>query len=365
MTNCAEVSVIHGFEFPTYCNVLEISPDHETVISAGAYKPCIRVFDLKDHTEKFERNTDEEIIRISAIEDNWKKLALLHRTGRIEFHSQYGKYHIVDIPRECRDMKMDAVKGEILTAGKGKEIYRFSVVEGKFLPSIYLSIPGAESICTSKTHSLYGVAGENGVCEFIDARTSEKVKLIDSKGSAATACCFSSDGIFFSVGTSEGIVSLYDLRSTDPVITKDHMYDFPITKVQIQKSSITSADKKSIKIWDRKSAKTLCTIEPEFQIYDFATSEGIVIVGGDAPQIKTFYAPALGSFPKWCNYLEGTTEEMIEIKKEVYFGHYKFLTEDQVSALNFQTEIGRSIKPHMHGYLVPLSLYEQKVPQSK
>jgi ribosome biogenesis protein ENP2 len=39
------------------------------------------------------------------------------------------------------------------------------------------------------------------------------------------------DGLNLAVGTSTGLVLMYDIRSNKPMLTKDHMYGLPIKKV--------------------------------------------------------------------------------------------------------------------------------------
>ncbi|KAI5188486.1 ribosome biogenesis protein ENP2 [Nematocida sp. AWRm77] len=354
-----EVSVIHRFEFPEYCNVLEITPDAKTLIGAGAYKPCMGIFDLEEHTQKLERNTDEEIIRISVLGEDWKKLALLHRNGKIEFHSRFGKHCVVDLPKECRDMKSDLFKGEVLAAGKSAEVFRFSTVEGKFNTPLMSKHAGIESLSVNKASGIYSLCTSTGACEFVDSRDLSPITSF-SLSSGATASEFSDDGIYFGVGTEEGLVHFYDLRSKTPLVTKDHMYDFPIRKLTISKSTVTSLDQKGAKVWSRSTGKTLASVEPPFRANTFVEHEGILFIGGDAQSAKTYYVPELGKIPKWCSYLEGTTEEMAEIKKQTYFDSYKFVTEDRLKALGLTSELGKTVKPHLHGYLVPADLYEKK-----
>ncbi|KAI5170982.1 ribosome biogenesis protein ENP2 [Nematocida sp. LUAm3] len=354
-----EVSVLHNFEMPTYCNRIEVTQDEATVIAAGAYKPRITAFDLIDHTEKFERNTDDEIIRISILGEDWKKLALLHSLGKIEFHSQYGKHYVIDLPQQCREMKTDHIKSEILTAGNSSEVFRFSTAQGKFLPSFNTELAEVESISLSKTHSLCLVTGDSGKSQFFDSRSNSSVKTFSTNSSPITSSCFSEDGILLGVGSAQGLISLYDLRSSSPILEKDHNYDLPIKKIKIQGKSIISMDQCSLKIWNSSSGKTHQNIHPDFKISDFSLSKGIIFLGGDTQKMKTYYAPSLGSFPKWCSHLEGSTEEIEEAKKEIYFSKFRFLTEQQITQLNLKKEIGKSIKPHIHGYLVPIDLYEK------
>jgi len=359
MAHCTEVSVIHHFEFPEYCNELEISPNRETILGIGAYKPCMSVFDLVDHTQKLERNTDEESIKIAVLGEDWKKLALLHKNGKIEFHSQFGKYYTVDLPKECRDMKADLIQGEVVAAGAAQSLFRFSTVEGKFQTPIKLKNPGVESIGLNRVNSLYAICTQSGDCEFVDARSKSAVKHL-RVGEGVTSCAFSDNGLCFSAGTENGSVLLYDLRSAAPLIEKDHRNGFPIKKIEICKKHVISMDQKGVKVWDRETGKTLAAVEPGFRASTFASDEGIVFIGGDHKSAKTYYVPDLGKLPKWCSYLEGSTDELLEIKKETFFQNYRFITEEQMEAMCLRKDVGKAVKPHMHGYLLPISLYEKK-----
>lgn len=359
MGSCAEVSVIHRLEFPEYCNVLEITPDKKTLIGAGAYKPCMAIFDLEEHTQKLERNTDEEVIRLATLGDDWKKLALLHRNGKMEFHSRFGKHCVVELPKECRDMKSDLVKGEVVAVGKAPKVFRFSTVAGKFDAPFVTAHGDLESIAINRSNGVYSVCSGSGACELVDSRDLTSIAVF-SLSSGATVSEFSADGVFLGVGSEAGEVRFYDLRSKAPLLVKDHLYDFPIKSLKIHKSAIASMDQKGVKIWSRATGKTLASVEPPFRANAFTDDEGMLFIGGDARNVKSYYVPELGKIPRWCSYLEGSTEEMVELKKATYFENYKFVTEEQLNALKLQAEVGKAIKPHLHGYLVPIAQYEKK-----
>ena len=84
-----------------------------------------------------------------------------------------------------------------------------------------------------------------------------------SKGAPeVSSLCFHSDGLSYAVGTSSGHVSLYDLRSTSPVLVKDHQSEYPIKKLEFLHNSdnIMTADAKVLKIWNRKTVLDLIKI---------------------------------------------------------------------------------------------------------
>ncbi|KAH9386879.1 ribosome biogenesis protein ENP2 [Nematocida major] len=368
MVNSTEVSVLHGFEFPTYCSSIEVSHDNKTLLATGGYKPMNLLFDLQEHSLKTERHSDHELLKGIFLEEDWTKMAFLSNTARIEFHSQFGKHEIISLPQQCRDIKADRIKAEVLAPGKLKDVYRFSLETGKFSSITSTGVTSIEEVAINTSHTLCAVAGSarsvaaesSGLCEFIDSRDNSIVGKI-SVDSPATSCAFSDDGILFAAGSESGVVSLYDIRSAKPMITKDHNYDFRIKKVQIKGRRVLSLDRKGVKVWECSTGKVLATIQPAFEANTFATSEGIVFIGGSTEEMKTYYTPSLGAIPAWCSNLEGATDEMDEMRKTTYFEQYRFVTEEELAAARLQKEVGKKVKPHMHGYLVPHALYDKHI----
>ena len=52
---------------------------------------------------------------------------------------------------------------------------------------------------------------------------------------------------------------LYDLRSTKPLLVKDHQYGLPINSIAFQDKLdvVLSSDSKILKIWDRETVSDL------------------------------------------------------------------------------------------------------------
>ncbi|MEQ2187747.1 hypothetical protein GOODEAATRI_007746, partial [Goodea atripinnis] len=99
------------------------------------------------------------------------------------------------------------------------------------------------------------------------------------------------------VGTSTGQVLLYDLRSSQPLLVKDHFYNLPIKSLIFhdQLDLIVSADSKIIKIWSKDSA--------------------------------------LGPAPRWCSFLDSLTEELEESTECAVYDDYKFVTRKDLENL--------------------------------
>lgn len=356
-----EVSVLHGFSCPNACTALAVSPDGDSLVYAGTYKPCMGVFTLSEHTQKFERNMDSEATRVSVLDETWKKLAFLQISGKIEFHTQFGKHCAIDTPAECRDMQLDKVRGEVLATSKRSDIFRFSTSEGKYLPTVTSQVEEIEAVAVSPVHSIYAVCGAGGVIELIDSRspsTAKKTAKVPSV--SATSCAFAPDGIHLGVGTHEGISYAFDIRSPVYISKKDHGYDQPIKKIRMGKKTVVSMDRSSVKVWDVQSTRTLSAVEPGFALNDFAVHNGILFLGGDSSEMKTYFLPPLGIIPRWCSYLEGSADDLLETKKSTFFTQYRFVTLENLRDLGLEKEIGTAARPHMHGYLVHAEYLEKR-----
>lgn len=362
MASYTEVPVLHEFAFPAACNGLEVTGDQESIVAVGTYTPSLMIYDLLNHAQKCERHTAEETKKLCLVGDDWRKIALLQKGRAVEFHTRFGRHHAIQIPKEGRDIKADGIRAELLVAGKGAQVYRFNMEEGRHYRPIESQVQEIECIAISGTHSLYGVCGAGGAMELVDSRdrTSARATAADEPTQAITACTFSDDGLHFSVGTAEGVVLSYDLRSHTPLLRKDHQYEFPIKEIQYQKKSVLSMDRKGVKVWDKHTGRTHAAVEPGFDTNAFCVSDGLLFVGGDDPRVRSFYVPKLGMIPRWCASLENATEEMAEKSSEAFFTDYRFVSQEGLAALGLEGEVGRRARVYMHGYLVDRDLYNQR-----
>ena len=153
---------------------------------------------------------------------------------------------------------------------------------------------------------------------------------------------FSPSGMELAVGTGDGTVALFDLRSSTPTVSKDHMYDAAIHSLHYldpqskanadQANKIASADRFVVKIWDTVSGETYTNVEPGngASINDLCwwSDSGLFFAACDdsriqvrpipmsarayRPFLQSYFVPSLGMAPPWCSFLEGMTEELEE-----------------------------------------------------
>lgn len=70
----SSIELIQGFEFPEASNRIKTTPDGHHAIATGTYKPQMKVWDLDQLSQKFERHSDAEnvdfIVRESFLSIN-------------------------------------------------------------------------------------------------------------------------------------------------------------------------------------------------------------------------------------------------------------------------------------------------------
>ena len=243
-----------------------------------------------------------------------------------------------------------------------------------------------------ESHNLLAFGTSLGTVEFWDPRSRGQIGLLQSFSHVdlnydrqeITALEFDRSGLGIAVGSSTGLINLYDLRSPNPVLKKDQGYGFPIQNIiylspstssrhQISEPRILSADKRIIKIWDPHDGSPWTSVEPAVDLHSVAwcKDSGMLLTANEGRQQHSFFIPQLGPAPKWCSFLDSLVEEMAEDpddpnafqsqKAGQVYDNYKFLTMQQLETLNLSHLVGTTslLRPYMHGYFVAQRLYEE------
>ncbi|OSX63495.1 hypothetical protein POSPLADRAFT_1065723 [Postia placenta MAD-698-R-SB12] len=395
------IELIQHFEFPEASNRIKTTPDGHHAVATGTYKPQIKVWDLDQLSQKFERHTDAENVDFVMLSDDWTKSVHLQNDRSVELHTQGGFHYRTRIPRFGRALAYHFPSCDALIAASGPEVFRLNLDQGRFLNPLVLQGAGGEEIAGVNTidinpaHQLFGFGVEgNGTVEFWDPRSRAKVGILRlprerlmSVGAASmptlpgidegslralsvTAISSRLDGLSYAIGTSSGHTLLYDIRSGRPLAIKDQGYGLPVKKVTwIEGGSrmagdglVLSADKKVIKIWDRHSPETnFASITPAQDINDVhhVPGSGLLLLANEGIQMTTFFIPQLGPAPRWCSFLEHLTEEMEDQTARTAYKDYKFVERSELTILGLDHLIGTpALKPYMHGYFISLPLYD-------
>ncbi|KAI4348607.1 hypothetical protein L6164_009314 [Bauhinia variegata] len=369
------VQLLQDLRFETATTKIKATPNGEYLIASGIYPPQVKVYEVKELGLKFERHLDSEIIDFQVLTDDYSKLAFLCADRSVCLHAKYGKHYSLRIPRMGRDIAYDCWSCDLLCAASSPDLYRINLQKGQFLSSLNTQSPALNVVSRSKVHGLVACGGEDGAVECFDTRDRHssigRIDAVRHSGDVdqeVTALEF--DGEFsMAVGSSAGKVLLYDLRSSHPILVKDHMYGSPILDIKwhrtlnYEEPKLITSDNHVVRIWDPKTGEGMTSIEPTAgAINDVCTfsGSGLILLALDGSQIPSYFIPALGPAPKWCSSLEFFTEELDSSGQTTIYDHYKFLTKEELERLNLTNLIGTNLlRAYMHGYFVNHALYKK------
>lgn len=363
------VELIQDFEFQEASNKIKVTRDGQYCMATGTYKPQIHVYDFEQLSLKFDRHTDGENVDFCIISDDWTKSVHLQNDRTVEFHAQGGIHSRSRIPRFGRTLAYNRSNCDLYVGAAGNEVYRLNLDQGRFLAPFALGSEGVNAMDINPGHGLLGFGTDAGVVEFWDPRSRTNVGQLSMNGdkAAISSLSFRQNGMDFALGNSEGQIMLFDLRSPEPVLSKDQGYGFAVHKIMylddsISKPKILTADKRIAKIWDPATGAAYTSMEPTVDINDIAhvPDSGLFFFANEGQPMHTYYIPSIGPAPKWCSFLENLTEEMEETNVPSVYENYRFVTRKELKALNLDHLIGSSVvKSYMHGYFIDMRLYEQ------
>ena len=290
-----EVKSLNDLNFSVACNDIAISPNGKKLIASGIYKPTLKLFDLKNTVMKFERHLVSDPIKNLFLEDNGEKFAILRNDKTIEFHIKGGLHEKIKTVNQPHDIILNKFASELYIGGNYNEINRFNLEQGRFLKSIPCN--GATRFSFSEVHTLFGTIFKNNL-RFIDPKTKTDVF---SKNYEEEIISISQDetGLKYVLGTESGQLLEYDLRS--PKVLRSLQFENFLSEIFYSGKNILASTVKKIYLVKENDMKYIETnsINPGFLINTFCSNGGVVFVGGEAVQIKTFVCEDLGKIPDW------------------------------------------------------------------
>ncbi|XP_006626131.2 nucleolar protein 10 [Lepisosteus oculatus] len=369
------IELIQDFDMPTVSTSIKVSRDGQYILAAGTYKPRIRCYDTYQLSLKFERCLDSDVVAFDILSDDYSKLVFLHCDRYVEFHSQNGYYYKTRIPKFGRDFSYHSPSCDLYFVGASSEVYRLNLEQGRFLNSLQTDAVENNVCDINPVHYLFATGTAEGNVECWDPRTRNRVGLLDCALSSVTentqveglpsvSALKFKGALHMAVGTSTGQVLMYDLRSSRPLIVKDHYYGLPIKAIQFQDQLdlVLSADSKIIKMWNTDTGKVFASIEPQHDINDICLypNSGMLFTANEDPKMNTFYIPALGPAPRWCSFLDNLTEELEENPETTVYDDYKFVTRKDLENLGLAHLIGSPLlRAYMHGFFMDIRLYHK------
>ncbi|RFU35122.1 hypothetical protein B7463_g1231, partial [Scytalidium lignicola] len=388
------VELLQDFEFEEASNCIRVSDDGEWVMSTGTYKPQIHTHYLPHLALSFARHTTALNHSFVLLSSDYSKSLHLQTDRSLQFHTPMGCHYQTRLPRYGRDLVYQKLSAEALVPAVGVnsdgfgEVYRLNLEIGRYMKPYQIDVGGDDmttagggalqggintgcvnvAALAEDSHNLQAFGTSIGTVEFWDPRSKARVGILAGQEGGVTALDFHRSGLSLAVGTSEGIIQLFDLRRPVPILRKDQGYGYPVkTLMHMTTSSlekkILSADKRIIKLWDAADGSAWTSVEPAVDINSVAwcKESGMLLTANEGKQQHAFFIPQLGPAPKWCSFLDNMVEEMAEEAPTETYDNYKFLTLPEIKNLNLGHLIGTTslLRPYMHGYFVASKLYEQ------
>ncbi|XP_062591859.1 nucleolar protein 10-like [Saccostrea cucullata] len=367
------IELLQDFDMPTASHCVGVSPDGQYICATGTYKPRIKCFDTAQMSLKFERGLDSDVVKFQFLGEDYGKLVFLQCDRYIELHSQFGRYYRLRIPKYGRDMAYHFPSCDLYIGGIGSDVYRINLEQGRFLSPLTTKSPDINCCEINPSHGLLACGTASGTVECFDPRVRKGAGILDITLSNhiedvqelpnVTALKFA-DALNMAVGTSTGHILLYDIRSSKPLLVKDHQYELPIKSIEFQKSLnlVLSMDTKILKLWDRETGKAFTSIEPGTNLNDLCLlpNSGLLFMANEGQKILSYYIPTLGTAPKWCSFLDNLTEELEESTAQIVYDDYKFVTRRELEELGLSHLIGSTLlRAYMHGFFMDNRLYNK------
>ena len=391
------IQLIQDFVMPGVSQCIGLSPDGQYVAITGTYKPRVKCFDTNQLALKFERCFDAEVTKFLFLSDDFSKLLFLEEQRWLEFHNQSGRYFRIRIPRAGHDMVYCKSKCDLYIVGVGSTINRLNLEVGRFNSPLETQSIALNSCAINPVHELFVSGSKDGIVEAFDPRCDRRVGRLDIAFSSVTAdtqvdglpsvtSLTFKDSLHMAVGTATGQILIYDLRSSKPLVVKDHFYGLPIKKTVFIPSTgmVASMDEKILKVWKEKDGSPYTAIQTANDLNDLCIvpDTGMVFLANEDTKIQSFFIPSLGPAPKWASFLDRIVEEMEEDHKVdetetsvpgVSFGSkatiyedYKFVTETQLKQLGLDHLIGTNLlRAYMHGFFIDIRLYNKAKDQAE
>ncbi|BFU18832.1 nucleolar protein 10, putative [Entamoeba histolytica HM-1:IMSS-B] len=373
------IELIQDTEFPVNSQNVKFSPDGQFLGATGMYPPRIRMFELDQLSQKFERNLDAEITKFEFLEEDYSKLMFLLTDKTIEFHNKGGIQCKIKVPKTGRDFKyLPSNCNTYIATPNNLDI--INLYEGKFYESIPMNYV-VNCLDISEKYQLLFCGCEGGIVSVIDPMTEEEVSVLDVNagvvnkldvnGKTLTSIDVTSiayDGnLQMTVGTSNGNVLTYDLRSSKPILSSYHQNRIPIVKTLYHTTQngefLVTADANIVRFSNKSNGKLVVPLEANRRsvITDVAIAKdsGLCVLAGDFSKLQIYYIPSLGIAPSWCSFLENLTEELEDEPTAVY-DDFHFVTKQELHDLGMDSFIGSEyLRPYMHGYFMHIKLYQR------
>ncbi|XP_013133465.1 PREDICTED: nucleolar protein 10 [Papilio polytes] len=366
------IELIQEFDMPGVSTSIRASADGQYIMATGIYKPRIKCYDVNNLSLKFERCLDSEVVTFEILSEDYTKIVFLQCDRYVEFHVGHGRHYRLRVPHFGRDIAYHKPSCDLFVVGASNEVYRLNLEVGQFMAPYATKANEINTCAVNEEHGLLVIGTDSGQVEAWDPRTKSCQGLLDcalhcsdaaNTLPAITKLKFSG-ALQLGVGSSSGHVLLYDIRSSKPLLVKDHMNEIPIKNIEFHKQMnyVYSMDSLVLKIWDANTGKQYTNIEASADFNDLCIipNTGLCMMAVEDPKMQIYYVPSLGPAPKWCSFLDNLTEELESSAVQTVYDDYKFITKQELESLGLDHLLGTNLlRAYMHGYFVDARLYKR------
>lgn len=259
------------------------------------------------------RGLDSEVVDFQILGEDYRKLAMVCEDRNIEIHTQAGKHFKTRVPKIPRCSFYDQFSADLMVGCSGNQVHRLNLEEGQFIANLDTVENGVNSIIGNKFLELTVLGEDNGVIELVDMRSASRPGFIKLETQQNIQVLQNGKNPFeFYMGSSEGLLRLYDLRFSKYISEKRHPYMLPINSIELHGDRIVSSDKKQIRIMDKDLKTPFLNFEPLHNINKIACFDqsGLILAANEHSKCGIFFLPSLGHAPKFCEFVENFTEEL-------------------------------------------------------
>lgn len=199
---------------------------------------------------------------MQVLTEDYEKCVFLCTDRSLNFHGKGGQHFSTRVPKFGRDLTYLPEQTEVIVGGSAPELWRVNLSEGRFMTPIAVDASAVNVLGWSPVHSMLAAGCDEGGLQCFDMRqkaslgTHNAAAAMGVPGENLTALRFDNTGMYMAVGTQGGQVGVFDLRRSQPLTVKDHMYDSEIVDIKFHvptadhtgRQQIVSADRHIVKV---------------------------------------------------------------------------------------------------------------------
>ncbi|KAA0200310.1 Nucleolar protein 10 [Fasciolopsis buskii] len=379
------IELIQELEMPDSTTYVTCSPDGQYLFTLGRYKPRVKCYELGNLSLKFDRCVDYLPYRMEILNEDYSKFALLEEERWVDVHAAGGHYFKFRVPNPGVDIAYCPFTCDLFIVSSRTNIYRMNLYEGRFnTPINNERLEGTSNGFTCcayrREHNLLVGASTIGCLDGWDTRTGEHVLGVNVSSYAplpeelknvcgfrklpvGVSCIKFKDPLNVAVGTTNGMVYLYDIRQNRiPWHTRDTEFRKPVKTLSFHDDKLLALMPNCLKMWQIDTGNIFVGFDTgryECNWMHHFNNSGLIMIATESPKIATYFIPLLGEAPAWCSHLDQLVIECEPDVATMYDG-YKFLTRQQLAELGMLELIGTQfLRAYMHGYFVSTKLYEK------